>query len=113
MKRKLDAEDVPVPASAPIAGSEHVGTAFSAFGLDPRLQQAIMKEQFSTPTPVQSKAIPLALEGKDIFGRITLVVEGLTDYLLTIPACAKTGSGKTAAYVIPILESVLRRKTVG
>ena len=70
MKRKLDAEDVPIPVAVSTTDAEYGETAFSTFKLDPRLQQAIMKEQFSTPTPVQSRAIPLALEGKDILGRI-------------------------------------------
>ena len=70
MKRRLDVEDVPVPVSVATTDPGHEGTAFSTFGLDPRLQRAIVNERFSTPTPVQSKAIPLALEGKDILGKI-------------------------------------------
>ena len=69
MKRKLDAEHVSVPLSNSTSDAKHGKSAFSTFGLDPRLQQAIVKEQFSTSTPIQSKAIPLALEGKDILGR--------------------------------------------
>lgn len=67
---------------------------FESMGLDQRLLQAISRLQFSKPTPVQEKAIPLALEGKDILAR------------------AKTGSGKTAAYSIPVIESLIRMKEV-
>ncbi|KAL8998666.1 MAG: hypothetical protein Q9169_002327 [Polycauliona sp. 2 TL-2023] len=90
MKRKLDQDDVP----APVVTSKKIHTEppFESFGLDTRLLQAVVKEGFSTPTSVQSKVIPLALEGKDVLVR------------------AKTGSGKTAAYLLPILESILRQK---
>ncbi|GAO50915.1 DEAD-domain-containing protein [Saitoella complicata NRRL Y-17804] len=66
---------------------------FTSFNLDPRLQRAIARLDYSNPTLVQAKAIPLALEGKDILAR------------------AKTGSGKTVAYLIPIIQGVLARKT--
>ncbi len=69
MKRKLDDDNVPVPVSVSDFYGEHERSAFSSLELDSRLQQAILQEQFSRPTPVQSKAIPLALEGRDIFGR--------------------------------------------
>ena len=49
---------------------------------------------WATPTLVQEKAIPLALEGKDILAR------------------ARTGSGKTAAYAIPIIQKVINAKQV-
>ncbi|CAG8351116.1 unnamed protein product [Penicillium salamii] len=90
MKRKLDANDVPAP-KAKVAEDKDLD--FEALNLDPRLRQALIKEKFTKPTLVQSKAIPLALEGKDILAR------------------AKTGSGKTAAYVLPILQAILQQKT--
>ncbi|MCJ1374194.1 ATP-dependent DNA/RNA helicase [Loxospora ochrophaea] len=90
MKRKLDDHDVPTVATP--QGRQDTGVNFDSFGLDARLLQALAKENFSQPTLVQSKAVPLALEGKDILAR------------------AKTGSGKTAAYVLPILETILRKK---
>lgn len=92
MKRKLDTNDAPtveVPKEP-----THTAQSFDQFDLDPRLMQAIAKSQFPTPTPVQARVIPLALEGKDILAK------------------SKTGSGKTAAYVLPILQSILRRKVV-
>ncbi|KAK9239289.1 P-loop containing nucleoside triphosphate hydrolase protein [Lipomyces kononenkoae] len=66
--------------------------SFESLGLDQRLLQAISRQQYVTPTLVQAKAIPLAFEGKDILAR------------------AKTGSGKTAAYAIPIIEAIIRAK---
>ena len=66
MKRKLDANDVPSPEAA---GTEEQDLDFEALGLDPRLRQALIKEKFAKPTLVQLKAIPLALEGKDILGK--------------------------------------------
>ncbi|PWY89439.1 DEAD-domain-containing protein [Aspergillus sclerotioniger CBS 115572] len=93
MKRKLDANDVPSPEA--VEGKETADTNeadFESLNLDPRLRQALIKEKFTKPTPVQAKAIPLALAGKDILAR------------------AKTGSGKTAAYVLPILQTILQKK---
>ena len=92
MKRKLDANDIPVPADE-IDGNKEEST-FAGLGLDPRLLQGIAKQNFKTPTLVQSKAIPLALDGRDVLAR------------------AKTGSGKTAAYLLPVLHLILKRKQV-
>ncbi|ODQ82449.1 hypothetical protein BABINDRAFT_159040 [Babjeviella inositovora NRRL Y-12698] len=65
-------------------------TTFESFDLDPRLIQAIKQQGFSNPTLIQAKAIPLALQEKrDIIAK------------------ASTGSGKTAAYCIPIIQSIL------
>ncbi|KAG5519934.1 hypothetical protein PMAC_000211 [Pneumocystis sp. 'macacae'] len=66
--------------------------AFSSMSIDARILGAILKIGFHKPTYVQSQVIPLALEGKDIFAQ------------------ARTGSGKTAAYLIPIIESLLKAK---
>nr|KAF6418187.1 DEAD-box helicase 56 [Rousettus aegyptiacus] len=68
---------------------------FEHMGLDPRLLQAVADLGWSRPTLIQEKAIPLALEGKDLLAR------------------ARTGSGKTAAYAIPMLQLLLHRKTTG
>ncbi|KAI3020466.1 hypothetical protein CBS147482_2002 [Aspergillus niger] len=93
MKRKLDANDVPSPEVAETKETSDADEAdFESLNLDPRLRQALIKEKFTKPTPVQAKAIPLALAGKDILAR------------------AKTGSGKTAAYVLPILQTILQKK---
>lgn len=64
MKRKR-----PSPEPAPVAEETlDSSVSFTSLGLDPRLLQGISKLGFATPTLVQAKAIPLALEGKDILG---------------------------------------------
>lgn len=67
---------------------------FAEFDFDPRLAKAIAQLDFTRPTPVQAKGIPLALAGKDILAR------------------ARTGSGKTAAYAMPIVQKILLAKQV-
>ncbi|MCF5636608.1 DEAD/DEAH box helicase, partial [Pseudomonas syringae] len=62
---------------------------FSEFALHERLLKAVAELKFVEPTPVQSAAIPLALQGRDL--RVT----------------AQTGSGKTAAFVLPILNRLI------
>lgn len=71
-------------------------TTFASFAniLDARLLRALADMGFSRPTLVQSKAIPIALENRDILAR------------------ARTGSGKTAAYCIPVVQKVLSAKEV-
>jgi ATP-dependent RNA helicase RhlE len=69
---------------------------FDALGLRPELLRAVRELGFTTPTPVQAQAIPPALGGKDVL------------------ASAQTGTGKTAAFGIPLLERLAplpRRKT--
>ena len=68
--------------------------AFTGFGLDATLLRAIRELGFTRPTPIQTQAIPPAMQGKDVL------------------ACAMTGSGKTAAFLLPILQH-LRLKPRG
>ncbi|HEX7593726.1 MAG TPA: DEAD/DEAH box helicase [Anaerolineae bacterium] len=63
--------------------------SFSSFGLDPRLEEGVRAMGFSAPTPIQTATIPAALKGQDILGS------------------AETGTGKTAAYMLPILHKLL------
>jgi ATP-dependent RNA helicase RhlE len=65
---------------------------FSKFGLHPDLVRGTRELGFTRPTPIQEQAIPPALEGKDVL------------------ACAMTGSGKTAAFVLPILQRLMTKK---
>ena len=67
---------------------------FTGFGLDATLLRAIHELGFTRPTPIQAQAIPPAMQGKDVL------------------ACAMTGSGKTAAFLLPILQH-LRLKPRG
>ncbi len=62
---------------------------FEGFGLNPALNQSLAHMKYTAPTPIQAQAIPLALQGHDIMGT------------------AQTGTGKTAAYAIPLLEALL------
>lgn len=63
---------------------------FSEFGFTNDLQQGLDAMGFDKPTPIQEMAIPLILEGHDLI------------------ACAQTGTGKTAAFVLPVLDRIAR-----
>ena len=71
MKRKLNSEDVP-EVVAPEGGETPVAipakATFDTLNLDARILQAITREKFTEPTPVQAATLPLALNGKDILG---------------------------------------------
>ena len=64
---------------------------FKSLGLSDPLVQGILATGYTAPTEIQSQAIPAAIEGKDIIG------------------CAQTGTGKTAAFVLPILNRLCAR----
>ena len=68
---------------------------FSALGLDPRLLDGIRDLGWSDTRPVQSGVVPLALAGSDVI------------------ACAETGTGKTAAFLVPILQRFLTHPAPG
>ncbi|HZG87231.1 DEAD/DEAH box helicase [Paenibacillus sp.] len=61
---------------------------FSEFGLEAKVLRAITEMGFEESTPIQEKAIPIALEGRDLIGQ------------------AQTGTGKTAAFSIPIIQAI-------
>jgi ATP-dependent RNA helicase RhlE len=62
---------------------------FTTFGFDPAILRAVRELGFTRPTPIQKDAIPPALAGRDVL------------------ACAMTGSGKTAAFLLPIMQRLL------
>ncbi|MDD3925580.1 MAG: DEAD/DEAH box helicase [bacterium] len=78
-----------------MSNEKNVNEIFAEFRLDPRLQKAVVAAGYETATPIQSKAIPLGLERRDLI------------------ATAQTGTGKTAAFVLPILQDLLDNPSRG
>ncbi|PKN01103.1 MAG: hypothetical protein CVU77_07070 [Elusimicrobia bacterium HGW-Elusimicrobia-1] len=68
---------------------------FYGLGIAPGLLEALTKNGFTVPTPIQRKAIPIAVEGKDIIG------------------IAQTGTGKTIAFGVPMLQRLAKEKGRG
>ena len=68
---------------------------FSELSISPSLKERLVAGRFTTPTPVQAAAIPQALEGKDVL------------------ATAQTGTGKTLAFLIPVIEKLLKQHKPG
>lgn len=66
---------------------------FSELGLSAPLLRSLADEGYTTPTPIQAKAIPHILDGRDLFG------------------CAQTGTGKTAAFALPLIEQMRAKAT--
>ena len=69
--------------------------SFSELSISPSLKERLTAARFSTPTPVQAAAIPQALEGKDVI------------------ATAQTGTGKTLAFLIPVMEKLSVQRAAG
>ena len=65
---------------------------FDTLPLDPKLLRAVADQGYATMTPIQAKAIPVVLSGRDVMG------------------AAQTGTGKTAAFSIPLLQKMLRHE---
>ena len=65
---------------------------FESLGLIDPILRALKDEGYTTPTPIQAQAIPSLLQGRDLLG------------------CAQTGTGKTAAFAIPILQDLYNKK---
>jgi len=68
---------------------------FEDFGLDERLLRNVLQHGYTTPTPIQDQAIPGLMSGQDVIG------------------IADTGTGKTAAFLLPLLHKVLQDPTQG
>ena len=86
-------EEPTAAAEAPAARSKPVKSkkTFEQLGVCPELCDAIKRLGWTNPTPIQAAAIPAALEGRDVIG------------------LAQTGSGKTAAYSLPMLQALLAK----
>jgi len=69
--------------------------SFDSFGLAPELVRAVRDLDYVEPTPIQKQAIPHVMEGRDLLG------------------CAQTGTGKTAAFALPILHHLMREPRKG
>ena len=70
-------------------------TSFFGLGIAPKILDILERMKFKTPTPIQLRAIPLALEGKDIVG------------------IAQTGTGKTHSFAIPMVQRLVQKKGIG
>ena len=88
----------PTPAPAPLPPKQTAGALpfdhaafplkFTDLGLIQPLMRAVAQQSYDVPTPIQQKAIPFILSGRDLLG------------------CAQTGTGKTAAFSLPILQNL-------
>jgi len=65
---------------------------FNTFDFNPQISAGVNKAGYESPTPIQSKAIPVILDGRDVLG------------------LAQTGTGKTAAFALPILQKLMKGK---
>ncbi len=74
------------------ADTTAVAPRFDTLALDPKLLRAVADSGYTAMTPIQAKAIPIVLDGRDVMG------------------AAQTGTGKTAAFTIPLLQKMLRHE---
>ena len=79
------------PADSPYQKEDSL-TSFNDFGLAEPILRALREEKYETPTPIQAQTIPLASQGRDVIG------------------IAQTGTGKTAAFALPILNHLLNKQ---
>jgi ATP-dependent RNA helicase RhlE len=89
---------MPDKSLAPEAGAggteppQPIPARFDTLPLDPKLLRAVEESGYLTMTPIQQKAIPIVLEGRDVMG------------------AAQTGTGKTAAFALPLLQKMLKHE---
>ncbi|WP_251823838.1 DEAD/DEAH box helicase [Polynucleobacter paneuropaeus] len=79
-----------IPTETSAEPTPQATITFADFGLDPLIQKAVSEQGYTSPTPIQAQAIPHVLLGQDLMG------------------AAQTGTGKTAAFVLPIIQRILR-----
>jgi superfamily II DNA/RNA helicase len=80
---------IPTEQTRAISSEEPVLANFADFNLDPKILKAVAEQGYTQATPIQAKAIPVVLEGRDVMG------------------AAQTGTGKTAAFTLPIIQKLL------
>jgi len=78
-----------------LQGFSPTGQGFYGLGIAPKILDILERIRFKVPTPIQLKAIPLAIQGKDIVG------------------IAQTGTGKTHSFAIPMVQRLEQRKGIG
>jgi len=76
-------------------GGNHIDQGFYGLGIAPKILDILERIRFKVPTPIQLKAIPLAIQGKDVVG------------------IAQTGTGKTHSFAIPMVQCLAQRKGIG
>src|SRR3989344_6421883 len=89
---KLVSGEINAPQVKQAVGEYVVSHSFTSFQISDQLKRNILERGYKTPTPIQDKAIPAILEGRDLIG------------------IANTGTGKTAAFLIPLIEKVLKSR---
>jgi len=86
----------PVQPVLPLPPTEAIDASpFTALGVSRPVVTAVVQEGYSEPTPIQTAVIPALLAGRDVL------------------ACAQTGTGKTAAFVLPLLDRLMRNPSTG
>jgi ATP-dependent RNA helicase RhlE len=91
-RAQFQAPHKPQTSDRPQAVYDPEPVAFSTLGLEPSLLEGVTIRGFEKTTPIQSAVIPIALQGHDVIG------------------CADTGTGKTVAFVLPILHRILKAR---
>ena len=79
--------------STALPAAEPLPQRFETLALDPKLLRAVTESGYTSMTPIQAKAIPLVLAGRDVMG------------------AAQTGTGKTAAFSLPLLQKMMKHET--
>jgi ATP-dependent RNA helicase RhlE len=94
-RSQFQAPHKPQSLDRPQAAYDPAPVPFTALGLEPSLLEGVAIRGFDKTTPIQSAVIPIALQGHNVIG------------------CADTGTGKTVAFVLPILHRLLTARAAG